>query len=70
MGQNNFSEIIQNEGITVKELYTASCEEVCESAIRRYLKGAVPKDAYKGKIKNAINKLKNKEYTISDIWKN
>lgn len=68
MGQNKLREIIRDEGITVKELHEACDKEIAESSIRRYLNGAVPKDSYKGKIKNAINKLKNKEYEIADIW--
>lgn len=60
---------MRDEGITVKELFEACNREVSESAIRRYEKGAEPKDSYKGKIKNAINKLRDKEYEIKDIWK-
>lgn len=60
---------MHNEGITVKELFTACNCEVSESSIRRYMNGTEPKDVYKGKIKNAINKLRNKNYEIADIWK-
>lgn len=69
MSQNNLKEIMRDEGITVKELFEACNNEVSESSIRRYVSGTEPKDSYKGKIKNAINKIKNKEYEITDIWK-
>jgi predicted transcriptional regulator len=68
MGQENLKEIIRDEGITVRELHEACGREISESSLRRYLNGSVPKDAYKGKIKKAINSLTNKKYEISDIW--
>lgn len=70
MNQSKLKEIMRDEGITVKELFEASNNEVSVSSLRRYENGAEPKDSYKGKIKNAINKLRNKEYEIIDIWKN
>lgn len=59
---------MRDEGITAKELHEACSKEISESSIRRYMNRAVPKDSYKGKIKNAINDLRNKSYEITDIW--
>ncbi len=68
MSQIKLKEILRDEGITVRELFEACNKEVSESSIRRYTNGAVPKDSYKGKIKNAINNLRDKGYTVMDIW--
>lgn len=68
MIQNKLKEIMRDEGITVKELIEACSNDISDGSVRRYMKGAIPKDSYKGKIKKAINSLTNKEYEIVDIW--
>ena len=59
--------IINKEGITPADLSRGS--GISAASINRYLKGTLPKDAYKSRIINVINTQVGKEkYKIEDVF--